>query len=65
MIDLMPWGGKRDGAGRPEKPAKERLVEQYPLRCTHAERAAWERAAKAADQQLSDWMREQLNKAAK
>lgn len=63
-IDEMPSGGRRSGAGRPPK-GTTAFAEQYPIRCNHAERAAWERAAKKDGKPLSDWVRETLNQAAK
>jgi hypothetical protein len=60
----MPSGGRRVGAGRPPK-GHSAFTESYFLRCFHAERAAWERAAKKDGKPLSDWVRETLNKAAK
>jgi hypothetical protein len=64
ILDDMAWGGARKGAGRPEK-GEDRLDKQHVLRCTSAERTAWETAAKAEKKKLSKWMREKLNKAAK
>lgn len=37
---------------------------QYPIRCTHAERVAWERAAKVNGKDLSEWIRDTLNASA-
>jgi hypothetical protein len=63
-IDGMPSGGRRENSGRPPK-GSSAFATQYPLRCSHAERAAWERAAKKNGKPLSDWAREALNHAAK
>ena len=67
MIDTrtMPSGGKREGAGRPPKKDGSPFDDQYPIRCFYAEHVAWKKAAKAAGKDLSDWVRETLNQAAK
>jgi len=62
--EAMPRGGRREGAGRPPRIDGKPSEEIYPIRCTHAERAAWERSAKVNDKPLSDWVRDTLNAAA-
>jgi predicted HicB family RNase H-like nuclease len=63
-MELMPSGGQREGAGRHPKGDKA-FPAQYIFRCDHAERAAWEKAAKKDGKPLSDWVRDTLNQAAK
>ncbi len=60
MEDNKPHGntGKRNAA----KPTEEILDSQIFARCTKAEKAAYVRAA--AGKKLSDWVRDELNKAA-
>lgn len=65
MLDTedVGQGGKRPGAGRPPI-GKVPMSGQYPIRCTHAERVAWERAAKVNGKDLSEWIRDTLNASA-
>lgn len=57
-------GGKRPGAGRHALGPKP-MGDQYPLRCTHAERECWLKAAEREGKTLSAWMRDTLNAKAK
>ena len=59
----MPRGGKRDGAGRPPRIKGEPSEYIIPIRCTHAERVAWEKHARVNDKPLVDWIRDTLNAA--
>lgn len=53
------------GRGRPPKPADERAEERIELRLPPADKAAWQEAAERAEQPLSAWIRDRLNRAAK
>jgi hypothetical protein len=64
MILEMPRGGKRPGAGRPKKPASEKLGDSTLLRHTTAQGSRWHRAARAKELDLSTWMRQVLDAAA-
>lgn len=64
MEMTVPKGGRRPGAGRPRKYGRARLSVQTLVHSTQDMRAAWERAARARDVELSDWIREALNLAA-
>lgn len=64
MEKTMPRGGKRAGAGRPMKYGKAKLSEPTLIHSTREMKAGWERAARTAEKELLDWIREALNKAA-
>jgi len=64
MMMEMAKGGKRPGAGRPKMPAAKRRSETYLIRATRAQMDAWDRAARAREIPLADWMRGVLDAAA-
>lgn len=64
MQMTMPRGGKRPGAGRPPKFGQALLSTPTLINSTRDMKAAWKRAAAAADRELPDWIRDTLNKAA-
>lgn len=59
------WGGAREGAGRPRKPAYKRRSRTTWVRWSPEEYRAIVAAAKAAEMDLADWTREVLMRAAK
>ena len=61
----VPRGGRREGAGKKPQFGKTALDELYPLRCFHAERVEWERAARYDGKTLAEWLRDVANQAAK
>ena len=50
--------------GRPPKPKGTTLPETLQIRLTADDKARWSKAAKAAEQSLSEWIRDCLDKAA-
>jgi hypothetical protein len=50
--------------GRPPRDAKFGAAKIVPIRLTDAEKALYQRAASKAGLTLSEWVRDQLNKAA-
>jgi hypothetical protein len=57
---LVTTGGKREGAGRPPLPAKDRKASRLALRLTAAELRELERRAAAVRKTLTDWARQRL-----
>ena len=51
--------------GRKPRDPKAGAAKIVPIRLTDAEKENYQRAARKADQSLSKWVREQLDKAAK
>lgn len=51
--------------GRPPKSGNENLSERIMLRLTPSERAAYDQAAESSGLDLSEWIRDILNGAAK
>lgn len=60
MNTVMPRGGKREGAGRPALPARERLRKRLVVRCNDAQWSYMEQKAAKAGVDLVDWARQRL-----
>jgi predicted HicB family RNase H-like nuclease len=53
-----------DKVGRPARDQKSGAAKIVPIRMSDAEKAAYQKAAKRAKVSLSEWIRDQLDKAA-
>lgn len=53
-----------DKVGRPARDPKSGAAKIVPIRMSDAEKAAYQKAAKRSKQTLSEWIRDQLDKAA-
>lgn len=60
MQTMAPRGGARDNAGR-----KREFDAVYQLKYRDEDRKRWERMARQVDLELSEWIRQTLNNAAK
>lgn len=56
--------GMADKVGRPARDPKSGAAKIVPIRMSDAEKAAYQKAAKRSKQTLSEWIRDQLDKAA-
>jgi predicted HicB family RNase H-like nuclease len=54
-----------DKVGRPARDLKSGAAKIVPIRMSDAEKAAYQKAAKRAGKSLSQWIRDQLDRAAK
>lgn len=53
------------GRGRPPKPPKERAEKRFEMRVNPSDKAAWKAAADEVGQTLAEWIKANLNRAAK